>query len=110
MSCGLDHEQRRARLIEQHGQPARFHGGAALLLLGRRDQVHPRDVIASLYRDQAAADAWAASNWDHFRHPTLGTALVEGAGVVGVLDLRPMLMEHGCESTDPARPDGWVPP
>lgn len=104
------HEHRRARLIGLYGCPARFDAAAALRLLGLRREVHPRDVIAWAYRDQAAADGWAASNRVHYRHESLGTALVEGAGVVGVTDLRPMLTAHGCPVTDPARPDGWYPP
>ena len=107
---GQTHEHRRARLAAAYGRPARFSSGEALRLLGLRDQVHPRDVIAWAYRDRAAANAWAYADWACYRHPSLGTVLAEGAGWVGVTDLRPMLMEHGCESTAPAMPDDWEPP
>jgi hypothetical protein len=110
MCCGLSHEERRARLIEEHGQPRRHDAGGALRLLGCRAAVHPRDVIASAYQDQAAAAAWAESNLAHYGHPSLGAVTVEGVGVVGVLDLRPALAAHGVPPTDPARPDGWLPP
>lgn len=110
MSCGCDHAARRAWLAELFGLPRRFAAAEALRLLGLRHQVHPRDVVAWAYPDRGAADAWADSNWEHYRHPRLGCLPVEGAGVVGVTDLRPELAAHGCEATDPALPDGWWPP
>lgn len=109
MSCGLDHATRRARLAEAFGRPRRFVAADALRLLGLREAVHPRDALAYAYHDRRAADAWAASNWEHYRHPLLGCLVVEGAGVVGAYDLRPMLAAHGCELTDPGLPDDWCP-
>lgn len=106
MSCGLDEVERRRRLIAAHGRPPRFPDtGAALRLLELRDQVHPRDAIAFVYRDQQAAGAYAASNLDHSGLPSLGTVPVDG-GILGVLDLRPALM---AKITDPALPDDWTP-
>lgn len=115
MSCGLSLGERRALLIARYGQPAQVDRAGALRLLGLRDAVHPRDVVAFLYRDQAAAGAFAASNAEHQGIPSLGTCLAEG-GVVGVLDLRPELARHAqqagqsWEFTDPALPDDWQPP
>jgi hypothetical protein len=109
VSCGLDHEQRRAALTAAHGPAAPVPAGPALQLIGRRWQVHPRDVVAYSYRDQQAADAWGASTAEHFGIPPLGTAPADGA-VIGVYDLRPVLAEHGVAATDPARPDLWHPP
>lgn len=98
-------EERRRRLIAAHGRPqAVTDTAAALRLIGKRDQVHPRDAMAYTYRDQAAADAYAASNAEHNDIPSLGTAAIDGA-VVGVLDLRPLLT--ATEATDPRRPDDW---
>lgn len=110
MCCGLSHAERRARLTEQHGQPRRHDHAGALRLLGQRGQVHPRDVVAHLYRDQDAAQAWLGSNAAHYGHPPLGAVTVEGLGVVGVIDLRPSLAAHGVAATDPALPDDWLAP
>lgn len=106
--CHPDHEQRRRQLEDAHGRPVLAGAGDALRLLGLRDRVHPLDVIAFVYRDQAAADAWAASNADHYGHPCLGTIPVDG-GVLGVLDLRPALAREGVGPKDPAEPDLPLP-
>jgi hypothetical protein len=108
MNCGLTHGERRAVLTAAHGLPRRADPGGALRVLGKRDLVHPRDVIAFVYRDQAAAEAWAASNVAHYGHPSLGLTPVDG-GVLGVLDLRGVLECHGVAVTDPAEPDDWLP-
>jgi hypothetical protein len=110
MSCGLADWERRAILRAEHGTPAGFPGTAtALRLLGVRDRIHPNDAVAFVYRDQAAADAFAASNAAHCDLPSLGTVPVDG-GVLGALDLRPALARGGLPGTAPARPDNWKPP
>jgi hypothetical protein len=110
LSCGQDHEARRNALIAEHGKSERFPDtAAALWLLGRRGEVHPRDAMAWVYRDQAAADAWHASTAEHYGVPCLGTAPCDG-GVLGVYDLRPMFDGHGVALADPALPDDWEPP
>jgi hypothetical protein len=95
-------------LLAVYGVPRRVPGPDALALVGRRGDVHPRDVMAHLYRDQAAADGWLGANLARFGHPQLGTAPA-GDGVVGVLDLRPELDRHGVAATDPAQRDDWHP-
>lgn len=108
MSCGTDHGLSRDLLAAEYGKPAPAEPGAALRLLGLRHQVHPRDVRAHVYRDQPAADAWAAANRDLHGYPFLGTAPCAG-GITGVIDLRPSLRAHGVTPTDPALPDTWLP-
>jgi hypothetical protein len=100
--------ERRRRLIAEHGNTHSADTAAALRLIGKRDQVHPRDAAAFAYRDRAAADAYAASNAEHNGIPSLGTA-VKGDEIIGVLDLRGTLAEHGAEPTDPRLPDDWKP-
>jgi hypothetical protein len=111
VTCGRTFEERQQALYGAHGRPKQVDGGAALRLLGLRDRVHPIDVVAFAYRDQAAADAYAASNAEHHGLASLGTAPCDG-GVVGVLDLRPALAEYGrsYEPADPRKPDHWFPP
>lgn len=107
---GIDtgHWERRAALVAAYGCPVRVPGGHALRILDARSRVHPRDVVAFLYRDRAAAEAWAAANAEHYGHPSLGITPAEG-GVLGVVDLRPDLARHGVPATDPAAPDDWRP-
>jgi hypothetical protein len=99
----------RAELIAEHGKPRSVDVAAALRLIGKRDQVHPRDAVAFAYRDHRAAQAWAASNLEHYGHPSLGWD-VGGDAVIGVIDLRPELFRHGAGLTSPSRPDDWLPP
>lgn len=94
MSRDPDHDRRRGELIAAHGV-ARHLGreetaAAHLRLLadGVTGVSALRDVVAFAYRDQAAADAYAASNREHNGIPTLGTYSA-GGEVIGVLDLRP---------------------
>jgi hypothetical protein len=98
---------RRGALIAAHGQPVRFTDtAAALWLLNARHLIHPVDAMAFVYRDQAAADAYAKSNADHHDVRSLGTVPCDG-GVLGVLDLRPALTRHGMNTADPGLPDRW---
>lgn len=111
MSCGCDHDARRAALLTMHGKPRPVPAAAVLGLLGRRADVHPRDAVAFAYRDQQAADTWTRSTELHYGIPCLGTAAnPDGPGVLGAYDLRPALTAHDCPPTDPALPDGWTPP
>jgi len=56
------------------------------------------DVYASVYRDQAAADAWADANLVHNGHPTLAKVPLPDGRVIGILDLRPALRRARGES------------
>jgi hypothetical protein len=81
--------RRRAELERTHGRPVRAPAGVviqALADLGRQD-VDPAQVAGYVYRDQAAADAWQASTFEHNRVPSLGTVPADG-GVLGIYDLR----------------------
>lgn len=98
----------RAELVGRYGEPARVDNAAALRLLGRRDEVHPRDVSACVYQSREAAQAWADANREHWRHPSLGIVAVDG-GVLGVTDLRSALREFGTKPTDPTWSDDWTP-
>jgi len=96
----------RAELVGRYGWPRPTDKAATLRLLGRRHDVHPRDVSACVYASRDAAEAFAAANREHWSHPSLGIAVVDG-GVVGVIDLRPSLRGFGCMPTDPSLPDDW---
>jgi hypothetical protein len=90
------HDARRDRLIEQYGMPERIAASDALALA--RTALVPvdlaataDDVYASIYRDDAAADGWLASNLEHYGHPALAKVPLPDGRVVGILDLRPSL-------------------
>ena len=82
--------ERRAALTRAHGKPERATEAAriaGLAKLGRQD-IDPAQTIAYVYRDQAAADAWQSSTFEHSHVPSLGTVPVLGEGVLGIYDLR----------------------
>jgi hypothetical protein len=105
MTCGLSHGERQEKLTREHGKSRHVDTAAALRLLGLRDQVHPLDGYAYAYRDQAAADAWQESTFEHHGIPSLGTS-VGGDEVIGVYDLRAC---PGIKPADPSMPDDWQP-
>jgi hypothetical protein len=87
---------RRAALTAEHGKPEHVAGSDALALARTAGiPVDPRvtagDVFAAVYRDEAAADAWAESNLTHYGHPQLAKVPLPDGRVVGILDLRPAL-------------------
>lgn len=97
------HKARRARLIRQHGEPEGISAEEALGLAraARGDggpDVAAVDVYASVYRDEAAAAAWAKSNLIHHGHPTLAAVPLPDGRVAGILDLRPALGLAGREA------------
>jgi hypothetical protein len=104
-----DHEQRRRRLITEHGEPRPVKAAVPLELLGRRAEVHPRDAVAFAYRDLGAAAAWTETTREHYGIPSLGIVTVDGA-IVGVYDLRAALAANGAGATSPRLPDNWTPP
>jgi hypothetical protein len=97
MTAGPDgHEERRARLAAQWGTPERISGADALdaaraARAGISPYVAADDVYASIYRDDAAADAWLESNRVHQGHPALARVPLPDGRVIGILDLRPAL-------------------
>lgn len=78
--------------------------GWALRLLGIRDQVHPHDVYASLYDDEALAEEATRLNRSFFGHETYGP-LATDAGWLDVADLRSTLLCQNVAPADPAEPD-----
>jgi hypothetical protein len=99
----------RAKLVREHGQPKGVDAGLALRLLGRRHEVHPRDVVAFVYPSVEAERAYAEANEENWGHGRLGPMPVDG-GILGVTDLRPVQKrDWGIEPTDPALPDNWRP-
>jgi hypothetical protein len=98
----------RAELWHQYGRPKAADTAMALRLLGKRDEVHPRDAFACVYSSREAAEAFREANREHWGHPSLGIVVVDG-GVLGVSDLRPALRGFGAEPTNPALPDDWRP-
>jgi hypothetical protein len=99
-----EHAARRAALIERYGEPKPL-GAADALALAAASGVHidasvtAYQVHASLYRDAAQADAWLASNLEHYGHPTLARATLPDGRVVGILDMRPAIARAEQEAT-----------
>lgn len=94
----------RTQLWATYGQPTRADTAVALRTIGKGQEVHPKDAVAYLYRDQEAADAFAASNLETYGLSTLGSYATH-LGVIAVLDLRPSMRAHGSALTDPAEAD-----
>jgi len=87
---------RRQNLIEAHGAAEWIADADALALAAAAGvQADPavtaNDVYASIYRDDAAADAYVKSNLAHHGHPTLAKVPLPDGRVLGILDLRPAL-------------------
>lgn len=94
----------------QYGSPRHYADtAAALRLVGKRNEIHPRDAHAFVYPSQEAADAFATANVEGHDIDTWHTALDSGE-VLGVLDLRRSLKRLGNTITDPSLPDNWRPP
>jgi hypothetical protein len=99
-----ERQARRSRLAGQHGTPESISASDALALaMTALVPVDPTatadDVYASVYRDQAAADAWLESNLTCNGHPTFAKVPLPDGRVVGILDLRPALRRAREEST-----------
>lgn len=80
--------------------------GMALRLIGRRHEIHPRDVVAFRHRSEGVADLSEFLNREWYGHEIAGRVMLDN-GILIVLDLRPLLRRMGSPVTDPARPDGW---
>lgn len=85
-----DASARRAQMYATYGIPKTTDAASALEALGITDAT-PDHVVAFIYRDQEAADAYAVANLEHHGLPSLGTYDLATGGVVGVVDLRPEL-------------------
>ena len=90
------HLARRADLLEHHGLPEPI-AAASALAMARQSLVPVEvgvtadDTYSSIYRDEAAADAWLDSNLENRGYPTLARFPLPDGRVVGILDLRPAL-------------------
>lgn len=91
-----EHEERRARLYAEFGQPERLDAADALAqaraaMVPVDPAVTADEVWASIYRDDAAADGWLESNLAHNGHPALAKVPLPDGRVIGIMDLRPAL-------------------
>lgn len=96
MSEMAEQRLRRASLAERYGTPEHITALQALDLarITHADispYVTAGEVWASIYVDDAAADAWLEANLVHHGHPTLARVRLEGGRVLGILDLRPAM-------------------
>lgn len=88
--------RRRDELFRVHGRPERIDAADALArACAGQVPVDPAvtagDIYASIYRDDAAANAWLDANLIHYGHPTLAKVPLPDGRVIGILDLRPAL-------------------
>lgn len=92
------HQARHAALVAEHGKPEHMPTADALDLArssgaGISPYVTAPEVHASVYRDDAAADAYLESDRVHYGHPTLARVPLGDGRVLGILDLRPALRQ-----------------
>ena len=80
-------------MIARWGEPEKIRSTGPLLERLGATGVDPDDVVAFLYAGRAAAEAWHASNLEHYGHPSLGFLDASDGQVIGVLDLRPAIHE-----------------
>jgi hypothetical protein len=80
--------------------------GMALRLIGRRHEIHPRDVVAFRHRHVGVADLSEFLNREWYGHEIAGRVMLDN-GILIVLDLRPSLRRQNIPVTDPVRPDDW---
>lgn len=93
------HRERQQRLAAEHGMPEPIKAADALdkarAVRKARDRISPYvradDIYASIYRDEAAADAWMEANRVHHGHPALTKVPLPDGRVIGILDMRPSL-------------------
>jgi hypothetical protein len=91
-----ERKARRARLTEAYGKPERISAHDAAVLAATANipvsgGPTEDDIVAHIYRDNAAADGWLDSNLLNHGHPTLAKVPLLDGRVVGILDLRPAL-------------------
>lgn len=104
-----DRDERRKLLTERYGIPKRIHAGEPLRALGIREQVHPSDVIAYVYRSISAFDAYSQANQQFNDFPSYGPLIVSPTEVIGVLDYRsalPLLTDPACSDDTPSASSG----
>jgi hypothetical protein len=81
---------------------------AALRTAGLREEIHPIDAVAFIYPGRAYFDRSAARDREIHGNDVHGPFETE-AGLLGIVDMRPQLREHGILVTDPTMPDGCTP-
>jgi hypothetical protein len=87
------HLERHAALCRRWGRPETVRDtAAALRTLGIAD-VSPDDAVAFLYSSAEAAQAFAASNLEHYGYRSFGPVVAD-AGVLGAVyvPMRPLLL------------------
>lgn len=91
--------------VRIRGHSTHFDAATALRIAGLRDQIHPHDAYARLYRDEALADEAAEGDRDIYGH-TVHRVMLD-CGLVNLLDLRPALSRYDppIPPADPALPD-----
>lgn len=102
------HSEIRAPLVREYGNPKIVDTAWALRMLGKRDEIHPRNAFAAVYPSEEAAQAYADANSEHWGYVSVGRIPVDG-GILGVTDLRRAWRDLDHPITDPALPDDWKP-
>jgi hypothetical protein len=106
-------DARRAQLILKHGHTPEMlpwkKNGAALRMLGIREEIHPNDCAIFLYRTRAEFNDWRKNNIRYNGHEVRGPYDTD-AGILGVVDFRRALTLAGGLTTDPGLPDDFYPP
>lgn len=113
----MSHEEHAARYLAmaaRYGRPETVRPYDALLMAMNAPQpvtlhVSGNEVHASIYRDQAAADAYAAANLEYHGHPTLAQVTLADGRVLGILNLRPALKAARDLRDAAKRPKGLKP-
>src|SRR5215472_5091125 len=86
------HKVRRAQLIAKHKHtPEQVpHAKLATVLraAGIRDEIHPNDCIAYVYKSRAEFRDWASTNNKYHGNHSYGPFVLEGLGLDGVVDYR----------------------
>jgi hypothetical protein len=81
---------------------------AALRTAGLRDQVHQVDAVAFYYPDRGYFERSAGRDRELHHNDVHGPYETPG-GLLGIVDIRRQLREHGWRVTDPELPDDWMP-
>lgn len=106
---------RRAQLIAKyHHTPEPIPWNQLPMILrvtGIRDEIHPNDCTGFVYASRAEFTAWSRSNRKYWHNDSFGPFVIEGLGIVGVVEFREQLVDAGGAVTDPKLPDDTpIPP
>jgi hypothetical protein len=85
-------QRRKAWMFSRYGKPEPFDLDTAVNLARLTDNTITRDdICAFTYRDREAFEAYAENNRQINQLGVIGPFDVAGAGLVGVIDLRPAI-------------------